>query len=85
MPYTPMFSLSMTKAAQRSLVQCLNETYAERGIHCGLVSASGIVSPENKVLNPRNIADEAWKFYDTAKPEQLEIELWEGERPVLGH
>lgn len=80
-----VFSLSMTKASQRILVQSLNKTYAAQNIHCGLISVSGAVDPKNKVLNPRNIADEAWKFFDSANPDDLEIELWEDKRPSLGH
>jgi hypothetical protein len=84
-PVPQVFSLSMTKASQRILVECLNKTYAPQGIHCGLISVSGPVSPDNKVLNPINIADEAWKFFDSGKPEDLEVELWETERPSFGH
>lgn len=72
-----VFSLSLTKAAQRVLVQTLNMTYAQQGIHVGLISVSGQVSPDNKILNPVNIADETWKFFETAENDKLEVELCE--------
>lgn len=77
-PYAPYFSLSVAKAAQRTLVQCLKQTYEGQGIHFGLVSAEGIVSPENPNMNPKLIAERAWKLHDQSREEwALETEILE--------
>lgn len=76
-PHPAYFSLAMAKAAQRILVQTLNMQYAEKGIYIGLISVCGVVSPEFEFRNPTNIANETWKFFETAKPTDLEIEIRE--------
>lgn len=71
-----MFSLTLTKAAQRALVDCMFQTYKESGVHCGLISVGGQVSPESKDLSPDNIAKKTWGLFDQAKESwELEVEI----------
>lgn len=74
-PIPQLLSLSLVKAAQRTMVQSFNRAFGDSGVHAGLISVGGIVSPDNKVLNPRNIARETYKFceYGTG----LEVNLKE--------
>jgi len=58
-PIPQLFSLSLVKAAQCSLVMSLAKTFNSSGI---LVMVGGAVAPENKNLNPRNIADQTWEL-----------------------
>lgn len=77
-PYAPYFSLSLAKAAQRTLVQCLAQTYEQQGIHFGLVSVQSVVSEDHPVMNPKNIAQRAWELYDQPKEKwTLEVEIVE--------
>ena len=50
--------------AQRILVMSLAKTFNSSGIHIALVTVGGAVAPENKSLNPRNIADQTWEPFD---------------------
>ncbi|TID14678.1 putative NADP(+)-dependent dehydrogenase [Venturia nashicola] len=78
-PVPAVFSLTLTKAAQRSMVECMYQTYKDGGIHCGLVSVGGEVAPENKALNPNNIARKTWGLFDQPKETwALEVEILEG-------
>jgi glutamate-1-semialdehyde aminotransferase len=77
-PISDLFSLSLVKTAQRNLVQSLHKVYNSQGIHVGLVLVGGMVSTEAKVLNPTNIANVTWDFFDqdSAKGE-LEVTMLE--------
>ncbi|KAJ4353727.1 uncharacterized protein N0V89_005457 [Didymosphaeria variabile] len=78
LPKTPvpqLLSLSLVKASQRNMVHSFNLTYAESGVHAGLISVGGVVAPENKNLNPKNIAKKAYAFYESA--DGLEVEISE--------
>ena len=66
-PEPALFVLSLTKAAQRNLAQSLAKVYGAQGVHVGLVVVAGIVGPENKKLNPTNIAERTWEFYGQEK------------------
>lgn len=61
-PYAPVFSLSMAKAAQASLVKSLAADN-EGVVHVALVTVGGQVSEEEEVNNPRNIAARFWDLY----------------------
>ena len=65
------FSLSLTKAAQRNLVQSLRGAYQKDGIHIAVISVGGIVSPEAKTLTPKNIAEKIWGLFKQAKTEWI--------------
>lgn len=62
-PVAPVFSLSMAKAAQASLVKLL-AAENEGVVHVALVTVGGQVSPEEEVNNPPNIATKFWDLYE---------------------
>ncbi|KAL6713260.1 hypothetical protein ACLMJK_008725 [Lecanora helva] len=65
-PFAPVFSLSMAKAAQASLVKLLAEE--NKGVvHVALVTVGGVVSAEEEVNNPGNIAGKFWELYQQGK------------------
>jgi hypothetical protein len=66
-PYPPFFTLSLVKASQRNLVQTLAATYPD--IHLALLNVGGIVSKEDKYLNPDAIAEQYWDLYGQKKEE----------------
>lgn len=66
-PIPQLFALSLVKAAQRNLMQSLAMTYAEQGIHLGLINVMGPVSSTDEVWNPTNIATKAWDWFDQSK------------------
>lgn len=72
-----LFSLSLVKAAQCSLVMSLAKTFNSSGIHVALMTVGGAVAPENKSLNPRNIADQTWEPFDQEK------DAWSWETEIL--
>lgn len=75
-PYAPFFSLSAVKAAQRSLVQCLAQSYQGSGIHFGLISVEEPVSMDNSYSNPPLIAERAWDLYSQTQDKwTLEVEV----------
>ncbi|KAL1838048.1 hypothetical protein VTJ49DRAFT_3096 [Mycothermus thermophilus] len=63
-PIPQLFALSLTKAAQRNLVQSLNLTYAPEGVHIGIINVAGPVSPDDAVRNPNNIAAKTWEWFE---------------------
>ncbi|KAK4990303.1 hypothetical protein LTR50_002628 [Elasticomyces elasticus] len=75
-PMPSLFSLSVVKAAQRSLVRCLSQVYEKDGVHFGLVSVEGAVSESSPNCNPKNIADKTWNLYNQERGDwTLEVEL----------
>ncbi|KAK3988823.1 hypothetical protein QBC44DRAFT_97113 [Cladorrhinum sp. PSN332] len=66
-PIPELFALSLVKAAQRNLVQSLNLTYTPEGVHIGVINVAGVVSPEEEVRNPKNIADKTWEWFEAAR------------------
>ncbi|KAL1608140.1 hypothetical protein SLS60_003079 [Paraconiothyrium brasiliense] len=78
LPQTPvpqLLSLSLVKASQRNMVHSFNLAYAESGVHAGLITVGGVVAPENKNLNPKNIAEKTYAFYEAA--DGLEVDISE--------
>ena len=57
------------------MVQSLNLAFSESGVHAGLVSVEGVVAPENKKLNPKNIAEMTYGFYEAG--EGLDVHVTE--------
>jgi len=55
------------------MVHSFNLEYGKSGVHAGLISVGGVVAPENENLNPKNIAEKAYGFYEAA--EGLEVEI----------
>lgn len=58
----------MMKSAQRSLTLSLQKTFGHE-VHVALAYVGGAVAPENKVLNPDNIADKIWGLHTQKKSE----------------
>jgi NAD(P)-dependent dehydrogenase (short-subunit alcohol dehydrogenase family) len=72
-PIPFLFNLSLAKAAQRNLMQSLNQTYAPEGVHVGMIVVGGQVSPDAETLNPSNIAEKTWEWYNNTKDFEVEI------------
>ena len=67
-PVAPVFSLSMAKAAQHSLVKLLAQQ--NKGVvHVAVVAPSGPVSFEEPVNNPPAVSEKFWELYSQAKGE----------------
>ncbi|CAA9958061.1 DltE Short-chain dehydrogenase [Pyrenophora teres f. maculata] len=63
-PVPQLLSLSVVKAAQKNMVDSLSRAFSSSGVHVGLLHVEGVVAPENKVLNPKTIAERAVKFWE---------------------
>jgi hypothetical protein len=72
-PVPMLFSLSIVKAAQRTLVLTLQKMYPE--IHVALLLIGGGVSFEEGVRNPANITEELWKLYAQEKEWAVEVTM----------
>lgn len=66
-PATNLVSLSLTKAAQKNFTRNLRQEFEPQGVHVGILSVAGYVYDTNKVLNSKNIAQEAWNLYSQPK------------------
>lgn len=71
-PYTPLFTLSLVKAAQRNMCQTLAEVFTPKGVHVGMVRVMGVVDSAAKETSPQNIASCAWNLYES---KEFEIEV----------
>jgi NAD(P)-dependent dehydrogenase (short-subunit alcohol dehydrogenase family) len=56
-------SLSLGKAAIRSLAKMLAEALQPDGICVGTVTICGTVNPEDPKYSPEKIAEKYWMFY----------------------
>ena len=65
-PFAPVFSLSMAKTAQASLLKLLAADN-EGVVHVALVTVGGQVTSDEKVNNPLNIATKFWELYEQKK------------------
>ena len=54
------------------MVESFSRAFSDSGVHIGLIHIEGSVAPENKVLNPKTIAERT-------------IEFWEGEKGLAIH
>jgi hypothetical protein len=70
-PVPQLLSLSVIKSAQRTMV------YKDSGVKIGLVSVEGVVAPENKVLNPGNIAEKAVEFWEKGDKNEVQVRIQE--------
>jgi NAD(P)-dependent dehydrogenase (short-subunit alcohol dehydrogenase family) len=66
-PNPDLFSLSLSKAAKFNLTISLAKTYEPQGIHVGAIRVGGIVGLDEKLFNPKNIADRYWTCYTQEK------------------
>ena len=57
------------------MVQSFSRAFTKSGVHLGLIAVEGVVAPENKNLNPRNIAKKTLEFFE--KGEGLEVNIRE--------
>lgn len=57
------------------MVQSFNRAFSESGVHAGLIAVEGVVAPENKILNPKTIAERTYEFYE--KGTGLEVNIRE--------
>ncbi|KAG6005382.1 hypothetical protein E4U43_000595 [Claviceps pusilla] len=62
-PEPSSFVLSIAKAAQRNLTESLAKVFHCEGVHFGLVTLAGMVTPKNTVLNPENVAKKTYELY----------------------
>jgi len=52
--------------------------YQKDGIHIAVVSVGGQVSPQAKILSPKNIADRLWGLFEQEQSEWIwDLELLE--------
>ncbi|KAK7184330.1 short-chain dehydrogenase reductase sdr [Paraphaeosphaeria sporulosa] len=74
-PIPQLLSLGLAKASQRNMVHSFNLAFGESGVHAGLINVGGVVAPENKNLNPKNIAEKAFEFFEAG--EGLDVDIHE--------
>ncbi|KAL2017413.1 hypothetical protein VTK56DRAFT_2215 [Thermocarpiscus australiensis] len=72
-PVPQLFALSLTKAAQRNLVQSLHMTYAPQGVHVGVINVAQAVTPTDERFNPGNIARKTWEWFDGEGEKPFEL------------
>ncbi|KAF2181755.1 short-chain dehydrogenase/reductase-like protein SDR [Zopfia rhizophila CBS 207.26] len=72
-PAPDFLSLSLVKASQRNMVMNFSRAFGETGVHIGLISVEGVVAPQNKNLNPANIAEKTWGFFEGGKGLEVNI------------
>ncbi|KAF1850978.1 NAD(P)-binding protein [Cucurbitaria berberidis CBS 394.84] len=63
-PVPQLLSLSLVKASQRNMVLSFSRAFTGSGVHIGLIHVEGVVAPENKVLNPKTIAERTVAFWE---------------------
>ncbi|KAF2654754.1 NAD(P)-binding protein [Lophiostoma macrostomum CBS 122681] len=66
-PVPQLLSLSLVKASQANMVQSFSRAFSDSGIHIGLIHVEGVVAPENKNRNPKNIARKIREFYESGE------------------
>lgn len=59
------------------MVQSFNRAFSESGVQVGLISVEGAVAPENKSLNPTNIAETAVAFWEKGAKAELTVHVRE--------
>jgi NAD(P)-dependent dehydrogenase (short-subunit alcohol dehydrogenase family) len=76
-PIPPLFSLCLTKTAQRNLVQCMQMEFGKE-VHIALLAVVTPVSDDAKNTNRKRLAAEMWNLYAQTKGE------WDGEVFIEG-
>jgi len=77
-PVPALFSLSLTKAAQRNLAMSLEMEFKDKGINVAVISVGGQVAEGNAVLNPKTIAERIWGVYRRERGDyQFDTEILE--------
>jgi NAD(P)-dependent dehydrogenase (short-subunit alcohol dehydrogenase family) len=72
-PVPQLLSLSLTKAAQRNMVQSFALAFKDSGVKIGVLSVEGEVKPENKVLNPKTIAERAVGWWERGEGWEVSV------------
>jgi NAD(P)-dependent dehydrogenase (short-subunit alcohol dehydrogenase family) len=73
-PFSPYFSLSLSKAAQHSLTMSLAQEYVKKGVHVAAMVVHGLVKPEgDKYFGPSVIAEVYWRVYEQGKDGEKEV------------
>jgi hypothetical protein len=67
-PLADFASLSLQKAAQYNLLLSLKQMAEPKGVHVGGVNIGGLVSDEDPVTNPSNIAQALFELYEQDRP-----------------
>ena len=49
------------------MVESSSRAFSDIGVHIGLIHIEGSVAPENKVLNPKTIAERTIAFWEGKK------------------
>jgi hypothetical protein len=49
------------------MVESFNRAFSDSGVHVGLIHVEGTVAPENKVMNPKTIAERTVAFWEERK------------------
>lgn len=55
------------------MVNSLHIAFGGSGVHIGVVHVEGNVEPQNKVLNPKTIAEKTWEYYQSGKGLSLHL------------
>jgi hypothetical protein len=67
-PLADFASLSLQKAAQYNLLLSLKQMAEPKGVHVGGVNIGGLVSDEDPVTNPSNVAQALFELYEQDRP-----------------
>ena len=79
-PIADFASLSIQKAAQYNMLLSYRQQVESQGVHVAGVNIGGLVSDEDPVLNPKNIAQALFELYQQAKPDwqwELKVGDWD--------
>ena len=49
------------------MVESFHRAFSDSGVHIGLVFVEGAVAAENKVLNPKTIAERTVEFWESGE------------------
>jgi hypothetical protein len=63
-PVPRLLFLSLVKASQKNMVESFSRAFSDNGVHTVLIYAEGPGTPENKVLNPKTIAERTVAFWE---------------------
>ncbi|KAK7917129.1 NADP(+)-dependent dehydrogenase [Apiospora marii] len=61
-PLPPIFSLSMQKAAQSSLLKTLEQVFGPQGVHVARLDINGFVREDDEVMAPARCAEQHWRL-----------------------
>ncbi|EJU06246.1 NADP-binding protein [Dacryopinax primogenitus] len=67
--------LAAAKAAMRNLSRVYYNVHKPNGLHVGLVTVRGFVTPESDKWSPKLIAEQYWKLYEEKDPESWTWEI----------